>query len=106
MTTRALAAVALVATLAACSPVSQSLSTGDAANALPLAPRTTTPIAHVVFIVQENRSFNNLFMNFPQATTQRYGYDTSGEKIALHAVDLSTTYDIDHSSTAFFAACD
>lgn len=68
--------------------------------------KSKTPIQHVVFIIQENRSFNNLFMSFPHATTQRYGYDTSGEKIALHAVDLSTTYDIDHSSTAFFAACD
>ncbi|MGA8098548.1 MAG: hypothetical protein WB810_07800, partial [Candidatus Cybelea sp.] len=35
---------------------------------------TTTPIKHVVFILQENRSFNNLFLGYPGATTQNYGY--------------------------------
>ncbi len=67
---------------------------------------TTTPIKHVVFIIQENRSFNNLFMGFPGATTQSYGYDTKGDKISLQAVDLPTSWDIEHSSRAFFAACD
>ena len=30
-------------------------------------------IQHIVIIIQENRSFNNLFMNFPGATTQNFG---------------------------------
>ena len=42
-----------------------------------------SPIKHVVFIIQENRSFNNLFMGYPKATTQSYGYDSNGNKIAL-----------------------
>ncbi len=37
-------------------------------------------------------------MNFPGATTQSYGYDTSGDKIPLQPIDLTTPYDIDHSS--------
>jgi phospholipase C len=61
-------------------------------------------IQHVVFIIQENRSFNNLFMGFKGAKTQKYGYDTSGNKIALHPQSLSTSWDIDHSSYGFFAA--
>ncbi len=65
-----------------------------------------TPISHVVFIMQENRSFNNLFLNFPGAKTQNYGYDTNGQKIALKPVDLATDWDIDHFSHGFFAACD
>ena len=65
-----------------------------------------TPIQHVIFIIQENRSFNNLFMGYPGATTQNYGYDTKGKKIALQAIDLVTSWDIDHFSPAFFAACD
>ena len=32
-------------------------------------------IQHVVIIVQENRSFNNLFYGFPGAKTAKYGYD-------------------------------
>ena len=62
-------------------------------------------IKHVVIIVQENRSFNNLFYGFPGAKTAKYGYDSSGKKIKLQPVGLETTWDIDHSSYAFFAAC-
>src|SRR5580658_11160512 len=71
----------------------------------PATHLATTPIQHVVFIVQENRSFNNLFMGFPNATTATYGYDTSGDKIPLVAEPLSTYWDIDHSSIAFWSAC-
>ncbi|HEY6450337.1 MAG TPA: alkaline phosphatase family protein [Candidatus Cybelea sp.] len=62
-------------------------------------------IQHVVIIIQENRSFNNLFYGFPGATTATYGYNTSGQKITLQPVDLKTSWDVDHSSTAFFDSC-
>src|SRR5579863_3343156 len=32
------------------------------------------PITHVVIIMQENRSFDNLFYGFPKADTATYGY--------------------------------
>ncbi|MGA8476129.1 MAG: alkaline phosphatase family protein [Candidatus Cybelea sp.] len=67
---------------------------------------SATPIQHVIFIIQENRSFNNFFLGYPGAKTQNYGYDTKGNKIALQVVDLVTSWDIDHFSPAFFAACD
>ncbi len=69
-------------------------------------PTSSSPISHVIFIVQENRSFNNLFLGFPGATTQKYGYDNTGQKIVLQPEQLSSTWDIDHSSLAFFTACD
>ncbi|HYL27741.1 MAG TPA: alkaline phosphatase family protein, partial [Candidatus Nitrosotalea sp.] len=62
-------------------------------------------IQHVVIIVQENRSFNNLFYGFPGAKTQDYGYDTSGNKITLNQIPLETSWDLDHSSNSFFEAC-
>ena len=62
-------------------------------------------IQHVIIVVQENRSFNNLFYGFKGATTSGYGYDTRGRKIALKPVTLGVRWDIDHSSGAFFAAC-
>jgi phospholipase C len=62
-------------------------------------------IQHIVIIVQENRSFNNLFYGFPGATTQKYGYDSSGEKISLQPVGLETTWDILHDFSDFIAAC-
>jgi phospholipase C len=62
-------------------------------------------IQHVVIIVQENRSFNNLFVGFPGAKTAGYGYDTNGHKIKLQPVGLETTWDIAHDSWDFIAAC-
>lgn len=66
----------------------------------------TSPISHVVFIVQENRSFNNLFLGYPGATTRRWGYDSSGNKVALKPEDLSSLWDLDHFSRAYFTDCD
>ena len=62
-------------------------------------------IQHVVIIVQENRSFNNLFYGFHGAKTARYGYDTNGNRIQLKPIGLETTWDLDHSSNSFFEAC-
>ncbi len=61
-------------------------------------------IQHVVFIVQENRSFNNLFLGYKGAKTQKFGYNSSGAKITLTGMSLAAPCDIDHSANAFFAA--
>ncbi|MGA8533361.1 MAG: alkaline phosphatase family protein [Candidatus Tumulicola sp.] len=68
-------------------------------------PQASGKIKHVVIIVQENRSFDNLFHAFPGADTKGYGYTSTGEKVTLQPVGLESTWDIDHSSGAFFAAC-
>jgi phospholipase C len=62
-------------------------------------------IDHVVIIIQENRSFNNLFYGFPGANTVKYGYDSEGKKIALQPVTLATTWDLQHNAKGFLAAC-
>lgn len=67
--------------------------------------RTASKIQHVIIVVQENRSFNNLFYGYPGAKTATYGYDSNGTKITLQPVSLATNWDIDHSSSSFFAAC-
>ena len=84
---------------------------------LPSQPRAGAPLApagrhsqggkiqHVVIIVQENRSFNNLFYGFPGATTATYGYNSSNQKITLQPVPLETSWDIEHDSHGFEVAC-
>ena len=62
-------------------------------------------IKHVVYIVQENRSFDNLFQGYPGADTVSEGLNSKGQEVALQPVTLETTYDIDHSATAMFTAC-
>ena len=66
----------------------------------------SSKITHVVIIVQENRSFDNLFQGYPDADTQSYGYTSTGQKVQLAPISLSAPWDVDHSSKAFFAACD
>ena len=66
---------------------------------------SSSKIQHIVIIVQENRSFNNLFYGFPGARTVTFGYDTKGKKITLAPVGLETKWDLDHSSYSFFSAC-
>jgi phospholipase C len=69
-------------------------------------PLSSGKIRHVVIVVQENRSFNDLFMGFPGAKTATYGYDSYGDRIKIKPIGLETTWDLGHSSKTFFAACD
>jgi phospholipase C len=108
MTNRAATTVAMVLSIAACSPFAPSPFDTRAMRAAQDDTKrdTGTLIKHVVFVIQENRSFNNLFMGFPGATTAKYGYDQSGNKIKIKARDLGAPFDLGHASAAFFAACD
>lgn len=63
-------------------------------------------IKHIVVIIQENRSFNDLFYGFPGAKTAAYGYGMNDEKIELKATPLETTWDLEHNAKGFLAACD
>lgn len=63
-------------------------------------------IQHIVIIVQENRSFDNLFQGYPGADTVPSGKNSSGQTIQLVAVPLETQYVIDHSFAAHKAAYD
>jgi phospholipase C len=62
-------------------------------------------ILHVVYIVQENRSFDNLFQGYPGADTAASGKDARGKTIRLAPVSLSAHYVLDHSATAMFLDC-
>jgi phospholipase C len=70
------------------------------------SPKSAHRIHHVVVIVQENRSVDNLFQGFPGADTRSYGFNRKGGKITLTPVSLETAWDFHHDSTSFFSACD
>jgi phospholipase C len=97
----------LAATVAAC----------NSSNAVPQQPLTPArPIQHVVIMMQENRSFNNIFAGFPGAMTALTGpcektrWCKTGTA-ALKPVTLETTNrlglgtDIDHSHNGFKIEC-
>ncbi len=62
-------------------------------------------IKHIVIIVQENRSFNNLFYGYKGARTAKYGYDSNGDKIKLLPIPLEATWDLEHDSRGDIYAC-
>ncbi len=90
----------------------------NSSNAIPPNhPASATPIKHVIIMMQENRSFNNVFAGFPGADTAMSGpcvkepwCKTGTAK--LTSVTLETTNhlglgtDIDHSHHGFEVECD
>jgi len=62
-------------------------------------------IKHIVYIVQENRSFDDLFQGYPGADTVSQGKDSHGGTIALKPVGLAVKYDVNHSAQAMFLDC-
>jgi phospholipase C len=70
-------------------------------SALRLRSGSGSPIQHVVIIVQENRSVDNLFQFLPGANTQSWGYNSKGQKISLRAVSMTAPFDLNHEHQDF-----
>jgi phospholipase C len=100
---RLLALVVIVA-LANCSPAtspSSSLPSARSASKLRTLSGGTSPIQHVVIIVQENRTTNNLFNGLPGAGTVLEGKNSLGQTVKLQPRLLTAPYYIGHSHTNF-----
>jgi phospholipase C len=100
--------MALVLVLAGCSlGAPSSLPYMQRATALRVLNSTGAgKIEHVVYIVQENRSFDNLFQGYPGADTVAAGKNSQGQTVQLRPISLAEQYYLDHSSQAMFSACD
>jgi phospholipase C len=101
-----------ISVLAACA--SGSTASGPT-GALPIAGSTTSgsPIKHIVVLVQENRTFNNFFAEFPGATGTTVGKEKIGKGkkakvkyINLTEVNLYTDYSPSHLYVAYLKAYD
>src|SRR5579862_3386281 len=106
MNLRRPALILLAAAVSACSAQKAAiLPARSPANFSRLAHAYTlqspNPIKHVVILVMENRSVDNLFNGFPGANTQSWGLDSHGNTITLQQVSLKTKYDLVHSHAAF-----
>jgi phospholipase C len=55
----------------------------------------------VVVIIQENRSFDNLFQGFPGANTASTGLNSYGQAVSLAPHDLDSKYDVFHTRGSF-----
>jgi phospholipase C len=101
---RAAAAVAATLALTACATTRNQVipaigaagPAGPAAHLAHPASLAPTPIQHVVIIVQENRTVDNLFQKLPGANTQAWGHNKTNGVVKLHAVHLNAPYDPNH----------
>ncbi|MBV8489076.1 MAG: hypothetical protein JO199_01010 [Candidatus Eremiobacteraeota bacterium] len=57
----------------------------------------TTPIKHVIIVLQENRTFDNIFHGYPGANYAKTGIGLNGASIPLHEVHLMTSWDPAHA---------
>jgi hypothetical protein len=104
-----LLACAIAAILAACNGGATSNSLG-ARGLLPNSGSGSgTPIQHIVLIVQENRTFNNLFATFPGATGTTVGEEHvngSTKSINLKEIPLAGVRNLNHSYKGFLSGYD
>jgi phospholipase C len=72
------------------------------------AKPSPSPIQHIVVIIQENRTFNNLFEGFPNATTATRGLIHTGKYRTLGVLNLQgySGDDICHALACFQQAYD
>lgn len=81
-------------------PPAQSAAQGEP---LAMAPQQGNRITHVIVIIQENRTVDNLFNGFPGADTVRSGENVRGQRVPLSPVSITAPYDLSHRHTAWLA---
>jgi phospholipase C len=65
------------------------------------AASSGTPIQHVVIVIQENRTFDDLFQGYPGANSSPTGLDHNGNAVSLSPVSLAAPYDILHGLRSY-----
>ena len=120
--TRALSCVLAAALLACATAACGGGGSGAAISPLASTPQPTpTPtgdpqpspsvdpslkIQHVVIIVQENRSFDNMFNGYPGADTAQSGKMSNGQTVALTQISLSSGLDLRHRHYTWWTSWD
>jgi phospholipase C len=88
-TIRGFAVATALLMIAGCGGTSSGLPTATSGgNPAPAVMRAAAagPIRHVILIVQEHRSFDNLFAGYPGADSALFGLDSKGRKVQLKRV--------------------
>jgi phospholipase C len=110
---RALSFFATLLAMAGCGPATTVTS-----QPVPSLPPAQGKIGHVVILIQENRSFNNLFMGFPGADTATHGLCKAGPRwcrtareVTMRPIPLEDGHhiggkDLDHSHHGYLIECD
>ena len=100
-----LACIAMAACSRAVPGAAVAPASGDALPPLASAPRSAPHFAHVILMIQENRSFDNLFATFPKADGVTRGKTHTGRVIPLTERSL-IGHDIGHTWQEFVKSYD
>ena len=105
---RRLAAATFVLALFGCGGGGSTQGLGALPPTQPAPPgkQASDVIKHVVVIVQENRSFDNLFQGFPGADTVSSGSASDGSTIPLRPVSMAYGLDPNHNYNEFQLSVD
>jgi phospholipase C len=76
-------------------------TSGPATATVSVVPTASQLIKHIVIIVQENRSPDNLFHGLPGADIANSGLNSAGQVITLQQTNLAITYDLGHTHQSF-----
>jgi phospholipase C len=57
-------------------------------------------------MVQENRTFDNMFQGYPGANTVSSGLESNGQTVQLQPIPIHVGFDVSHGVQDFLAACD
>lgn len=99
---RGVCGAAAIVVLAACGGLTDSRgSSSVGAPVLAQSAARSSKIDHVVVIVQENRTTDNLFNGFPGADTVQSGENSKGRQVQLLVEPLTAPYDVKHNHRTF-----
>jgi phospholipase C len=97
--------VSLIRSITASAIASSLLGCSSGCHSTPAASNPALPIQHVVVIMQENRSFDNLFNGFPGADSAQSGMNL-GVSAPLAVTPLGNGPDLDHTHTGWWREWD
>jgi len=101
MFVRTLGLVAVVFSLASCAGVATNPAASARGGAAARRANASNPIQHVVIVVQENRTTDNLFNGLPGADTVPSGKNSHGQNVTLVPELLTAPYVLYHTHSDF-----
>jgi phospholipase C len=97
---RSIVATCVAASMAACSGTAGvAPQSGNFPTVAPsiVPPVSGSPIQHIIVVIQENRTVDNMFNGFPNADTVTTGLNSKNKRVRLGVEGLEWAYDPDHT---------
>jgi phospholipase C len=98
---RVASTIVIAALMSACSGGGLTPFGGAQSNRIPGPLSGSNKITHVIVLIQENRTFDNLFYGYPGADYAKSGMTHTGKVVPLKPGHLEEYYDLGHTHANF-----